>query len=61
MLVGGGLLLAAVFPNPLGARITIALTALMIFSFGFTMHWIGGLPKSGASCRDKGSGANLLP
>lgn len=49
MLVGAGLLLAAVFPNPLGARIIIALTALMIFSVGFTMHWIGGPPKSGAT------------
>ncbi|MEX1049230.1 MAG: hypothetical protein WED15_06860 [Akkermansiaceae bacterium] len=55
MLVGAGLLLAAAFPNPLGARITIALTALMIFSLGFTMHWIGSLPKSGASRRDQGN------
>jgi len=61
MLVGAGLFLAAAFPNPLGARITIALTALMIFSLGFTMHWIGSPTKSGASHRDQGTGKTTDP
>lgn len=47
MLVGAGLLIAAAFPNPAGARITIALTAFMIFGLGFTMHRIGSRKKAG--------------
>jgi Na+/proline symporter len=46
MLVGGGLFFAAAFPNPLPARITIALTALFIFAIGLAMNSIGRSQKS---------------
>jgi hypothetical protein len=46
MLVGGGLFLAAAFPNPMAARIIIGLTALLIFSIGLLMNRIGNSQRN---------------
>lgn len=45
MIIAGGLSLVVFFPNPMSARVVVAVTAAIIFSIGWVMNRAGRKPK----------------